>query len=74
MKEIIIPELEEYRETGKIYAGGTGAKWSREEEAIIKKYYGYAPVQVLLKHLPGRNTNQVMSKASRMGLTNRERE
>lgn len=70
MTEILIPELEEYRETGVIHLG-YGTKWSGKEEAILEKYYGYAPIDALIKHLPGRSKYQIMSKASRMGLSNR---
>lgn len=70
--EIIIPELEEARETGKIYMGG-GIVWTPEEEAIMQRYYGYVRVKQLMKHLPGRTANQVTSKAQRMGINNRGR-
>lgn len=70
MTDIIIPELEEYREAG-IIRTGYGTAWSEEEENILYKYYGYAPTKELVKYLPGRTFTQVISKAARMGLTNR---
>jgi len=72
MTEIIIPELEEYREAG-IIRTGYGVAWSEEEEGILIKYYGYAPTRLLAKHLPGRTYTQIVSKAARMGLTKREK-
>jgi hypothetical protein len=73
MNTIVIPELEPYRIAGKTIKG-SGTEWTPEELAIMQKYYGYCHVKILLKYLPGRNHTQVLSKASRLGLSNRERE
>ncbi len=70
LNTIVIPELESYREAGRLYIGN-GKVWTEEEEAIMKKYYGFAPVKELLKFLPGRTHSQVMSKAQRLNLTTR---
>jgi len=70
MNTIVIPELEPYRLAGKIVKG-SGIEWSPEEIAILQKYYGYCHVKFLLKYLPDRTHCQILSKASRMGLSNR---
>jgi len=65
MSELIIPELEEALQNYK------PREWTAEEDAIMEKYYGRVPRDLLLKHLPGREWHQIQNKASREGLTNR---
>jgi len=67
---IVIPELEPYRIAGRVYIGN-GREWSEEEEAILQKYYGFAPANKIIKFLPGRTRSQLHSKVQRMGLSRR---
>jgi len=70
LNTIVIPELEPYRIAGRVYIGN-GQEWSEEEESILLKYYGFAPVNEIIRFLPGRTRGQVQSKVQRMGLSRR---
>lgn len=64
--EILIPELEEAMETY-IPRG----HWSENDEKILKKYFGRVPIRTLEGYLH-KSRHAVNSKATIMGLTNRE--
>lgn len=43
--------------------------WVSREETIMKEYYLYKTAKEMMILLPGRNEDQIYSKAKRMGLT-----
>lgn len=62
---IVIPELEEAMET--YIPRGC---WSKEDEEVLKKYFGRVPIRTLEGYLH-KSRHAVNSKAAIMGLTNR---
>lgn len=62
VKEISIPELDDAM---KDYVPSW---WSAEEEAILVKYYGKAPLHLIAKYLPRRTRDAIHKKALRLQL------
>lgn len=65
--KIKIPEFEEYIESHTLHY----RSWSKEEEAVLSRYYGLIPPGVLAKRL-GRTKKAILDKADAMGLSAKE--
>jgi hypothetical protein len=59
---IVIPELEE---AAKEY---NSSWWNKEEEEIVRAYWGRVHPSKLAQHLPHRTQDAIRYKAKRMGL------
>jgi len=62
---IKIKELEKYL----VNPSKSKARWSQNEDAILLRYYGSAPINALMVHLPGRSYDAIRQRYSKLKLS-----
>lgn len=69
--EVSIEELDQWIQKNKGKQTRHNRFWTPEEDAILLKYYKIVPMDMLMKHLPGRSKHAIESRASHHGLKKR---
>lgn len=67
-EEVSIEELDEWIEQNKDKSRFRKT-WTEEEDAVLKKYYESVPLNLLVKHIPGRTEDACRNRAGKLGLS-----